>query len=288
MNDIFNIRRFGNYLASDARSCVANYGLSMLLISLMGLIIYIGTVIMGVIFNGSWGGPELSFRVSTFAVSLLILVLTMPVKCYGRITEKRFGSQWLMVPASGFEKFLSMIIMTVIVIPASVCLVYLGTDALLCAIDPTCGKGMLASFRGVLDELINISVASSSDLAAYPELANFVKQVSCPWLYLDDIMGMFLITLAGAVIFEKGKTSKTIIFYILISTIIGLAIIPFTNAFFKQFADLSFSADTPEAMNQLFSAGVFRHAALIDTINDTLINLALMTVIYFRIKNLKH
>jgi hypothetical protein len=39
MNDIFNIRRFGKYLASDAANCGANYGLSMILISLMGLII---------------------------------------------------------------------------------------------------------------------------------------------------------------------------------------------------------------------------------------------------------
>lgn len=288
MNDIFNIRRFGNYLASDARSCVANYGLSMLLISLMGLIIYGGTVIMGMIFNGEWGGPELSFRVFTFAVSLIILVLTMPVKCYGRITEKRFGSQWLMIPASSFEKFLSMVIMTVIAIPASVCLVYLCVDGLLCSLDPTCGTGLFASLRGLLDDLINVSAASNSDIAAFPELANFVKQVTNPWLYLDDAMGMFLITLAGAVIFEKGKTSKTIIFYILIATVLGLAVIPFTNAFFKEFADMSFTADTPEAMNQLFSADIFRHAALIDTINDTIVNLILMAVIYFRIKTLKH
>ena len=46
--------------------------------------------------------------------------------------------------------------------------------------------------------------------------------------------------------------------------------------------------DTPEAMNSFFSHGIFQHAALIDTVNDTLVNIALLTIIYFRIKTLKH
>ena len=77
MNNIFNIRRFGKYLAADTGICAANYGLSMALISFMGLIIYAGTIIMGLIFNGKWGGPEIGFRVSDFAISAFVLVLTM-------------------------------------------------------------------------------------------------------------------------------------------------------------------------------------------------------------------
>lgn len=288
MNDIFNIRRFGKYLASDARSCAANYGLSMLLISLMGVIIYAGTVIIGLLFTGKWGGPELSFRTFTFAVSVFCLMVTMPVKCYGQITEKRFGTQWLMIPASGFEKFLSMIIMTVVVIPVISCTIYLGTDAILCALDGTCGTGIFASFRSMINGFMEISFASSSDMARFPELAHFVKQVSNPWLYVDDIIGMLLIFLTGAIIFKKSKTSKTILAYIALTAVLGMIATPFAKTFFNNFSDMAFTAETPEALNQLFDMGIFRHAALIDTINDTLVNLALMTVIYFRIKTLKH
>jgi hypothetical protein len=46
--------------------------------------------------------------------------------------------------------------------------------------------------------------------------------------------------------------------------------------------------ETPENLNNLFNTGLFRHAALIDTINDTLMNMALLTGIYFRVKTLKH
>lgn len=288
MNDIFNIRRFGKYLASDVRSCIGNYGLSMLLISLMGLIIYAGTVIMGLIFNGKWGGPELDFRVLTFFACLIVLVLTMPVKCYGKITDKKFGSQWLMIPASSFEKSLSMVIMTSIVMPVAVCTIYLGVDAFLCAIDKTCGNSILESVRSVIDTFMSISVASSSDMAQFPDLANFVKQVSNPLLYVDDIIGMFLITLAGAILFKSGKTAKTCLAYIAVTFALGILVTPFANAFFKEFADITYNSDTPAAMNQLFSAGIFKHAALIDTINDTIVNLGLITAIFFRVKTLKH
>jgi len=38
----------------------------------------------------------------------------------------------------------------------------------------------------------------------------------------------------------------------------------------------------------MFSLGIFRHVAIFDTINDTIVNLILLTGIYFRIKTLKH
>lgn len=288
MNDIFNFRRFGKYFTSDAKSCAANYGLSMLLISMMGLIIYAGTIIMGLIFKGQWCGPGLGFRVFTFIVCLIVLTFTMPVKCYGRITEKRFGTQWLMIPASSFEKSLSMILLNAIVMPVVMCILYFGVDAILCGLDSTCGASIAGSLKALLDRLVEISIASESDLAQYTALAQFVKQVSCPWLYVDDIIQMFLITLLGAVIFKKGKTSKTILFYIAITTVFGLTITPFANAFFKEFAALNFTANTPEAMNQIFSMSIFKHVALFDTINDTLVNLALIVSIYFRVKTLKH
>ena len=164
MNDIFNIRRFGKYFTTDARSCVANYGLSMLLISLMGLIIYAGTIIMGLIINGQWDGPGLGFRIFTFIVCLFVLTFTMPVKCYGKITEKRYGTQWLMIPVSGLEKTLSMVLMNAIVIPAAVCLVYLGVDSILCVMDGTCGTSIAGSMKSVLDRFLEISVASGDSI----------------------------------------------------------------------------------------------------------------------------
>jgi hypothetical protein len=288
MNNIFNFRRFGKYFISDARSCVASYGLGMLLSSMMGLIIYVGTIVMGLIFNGEWGGPGIGFRIFTFFTCLIVLTFTMPAKSFGTITEKRFGTQWLMIPASSFEKSLSMILLSAIVMPVIMCTVYFGVDAILCGVDSTCGASLAGSFKALLDTFLEFSIASQSDISQYPALAHFVKQVSCPWLYVDDILQMFLIALLGAIVFKKNKSSMTILYYIAITIVLGLAVTPITSAVFKEFAALNFEANTPEAMNQLFGIGVLKHAALFDTICDTVINLALMAAIYFRVKTLKH
>ena len=288
MNDIFNFGRFRRYFATDAKSCAANYGMSMLLISMMGLIIYGGTIIMGLLLRGDWSGPSIGFRWFTFTVCFCCLAFTMPAKCYGRITEKRFGTQWLMIPTSSVEKSLSMIILNAIVMPALMFIVYFGMDAILCGLDETCGTSIVGSIKAVLDKFLEMTIASQSDIFQFPGLAHFIKQVSCPWLYVDDIIQMFLITLLGAILFKKGKASLTILFYIAITTIIGLAAIPATGILFKEFANMNFQANTPEELQQLFGMGVFQHAALFDTISDTVINLGLMTGIYFRIKTLKH
>jgi hypothetical protein len=46
--------------------------------------------------------------------------------------------------------------------------------------------------------------------------------------------------------------------------------------------------ETADDVNALFGTWFFRNAALIDTINDTIINVALLTGIFLRIRTLKH
>ena len=286
-NDIFNFRRFGKYFASDLRNCASNYWLSMLLISLMGLVIYIGTVAMGLAFTGEWEGPDKAFRVFTFGVCMFVLMTTMPVKCYGKVTEKRFGTSWLMVPASTFEKVLSMILMTVFVAPLLSAGVYLSVDAALCAADRTCGASIIPSLQE-LRSFFMTSIATDADMQTFPALAHFVKDISNPWLYVDDIIGLSLWFLAGAIIFKSGKTAKTILAFFALSTILSMAVTPFMGAYFKEFAMRATVMNSPEAVDRLFQMGILQHAALIDTINDTVFNLAVLTGIFFRIKTLKH
>ena len=283
MNKIFNMNRFGRYFATDLKSCIAGYGLSFLLISLMGLIIYIGTVMMGLIFNGTWEGPSLSFRATTFGICMFVLIVTMPVKCYGKITDRKDGSDWLMIPVSRMEKFLSMVIMTIFIVPAASAGLYLGMDAVLCAVDNTCGESMIASAGRMIDNLVKIAVATDNDMAAFPDMAGFIRQVSNPLLYIDDIIGCCLTFLLGAIVFHKSKSVKTFIAIIVITTALGMILTPVLSG-------LSFTTvpESPEAINEMFNMSIFRHAALYDTINDTIVNLILLTGIYFRIKTLKH
>ena len=286
-NEIFNSRRFGKYFMSDLKNCASNYWLSMLLISLMGLIIYIGTVVMGLTFTGEWGGPDKAFRTCTFGVSMFVLMTTMPVKCYGKITEKRYGTSWLMIPASTFEKVLSMVIMTVFVVPVICGGIYLAADSIICALDKTCGAAIIPSL-GELREFFMTSVATDADMQQFPAIAHFVQQIGNPWLYVDDVIGFLLWFLAGAIVFRSGKTAKSILAFIALSIAVSMVVTPFMSGYMKEFAMTATTMDSPEVVEMLFELGILQHAALIDTINDSIFNIAMLACIFFRIKTLKH
>ena len=64
MNGTFNIKRFGKWFVSDLKACISNYGLSFMLISMMGLIIYAGTTITGLLINGTWAQRLVLFAAS--------------------------------------------------------------------------------------------------------------------------------------------------------------------------------------------------------------------------------
>lgn len=288
MKDIFDIRRFGKYFASDIRSCAAGYGLSMLLISSMGLIIYIGTITMGLIFEHTWDGPDISFRAGTFAISMFVLAVTMPVKCYGQVTEKRAGTFWLMLPASRLEKAVSMVLMTILVVPVISVLCYCSIDGIICALDSTCGESLFSGMRHLFSNFLNIAVATENDMAAFPALADFCRQVGNPWLYVDDLIGTCLIFLLGAIVFKSGKTAKTIIAYFVFSMAVSTITGPLISDMIPDMAGIGTASGSAEFVENLFSRDIFRHVALYDTINDTIVNIALLAGIWYRIKTLKH
>lgn len=284
----FNFNRFGKFLASDLRHCLANYGLSMLLMSMMGLIIYIGTVTMGLVFNGAWDGPGVGFRLTVFIITMFVLMTSMPVKCYGGLTDKKTGSAWLMLPVSRLEKYLSMIINTVFIIPLATGAVYVLVDSLLCGLDPTCGAGIVTETKAFLVNMVSESFATEADMISMPSLGTFAHQVSNPLLYIDDIIMISLVFLLGAVCFKSGKTVKTFFAIFAYSIAFSFISVPVISHYIEGIMENINMLDQTAFIEDMFNSWIFRHAALVDTINDTVVNLALMAGIWFRIKTLKH
>ena len=288
MKDIFDFKRFGKYFVSDFKGCVANYGLSLITISmLLYLICYVVTVSFGLIMNQGWEGLGLGTRATLFVIAMITLVITMPVKCYGKITEKQSGSFFLTLPVSRLEKFISMLLMTIVVAPVIGTALYLGLDALVCLFDKTCGNNLVSEMQDLATIIMNIpeEAAMEAALGEIPEnVAKFIKEITCPWLYVDDMICSSLIFLLGAVFFKKGKTVKTIMACIALAiaaSIIATPIMtPWTNELFDMMDNGNF--------DEIFNLGIFRHAALFDTLNDTLVNIVLLIGIWFRIKTLKH
>ena len=292
-NDIFTFNRFGKYFASDIRTCWSNFGLSLLTIAfLFPIATYFITTAFNLVINSTWDGPDMGVRVFVFAVAMLCLIITMPVKCYGRITEKQYGAFWLMLPASRLEKFISMFIMTCIIVPVTGFVLYLGMDALICAIDHTCGDNLIAGGMelirkmGDLQSLTMNFVDENITIEDAALVQDILKQVSSPWLYVDEIFAMTLPFLLGAVFFKSGKTVKTFLAIFAFSTALSIIATPIMTDWIMNIANNM--NDDPMAVLELFRKGFFKHLVLIDLISDTVCNLALMAGIWFRIKTLKH
>ena len=111
-------------------------------------------------------------------------------------------------------------------------------------------------------------------------LNEVMTQISSPWIYIDEIFGITLPFLMGAVFFKNGKTVKTFIAIFAFSTAVSIITTPFVT---KWAADIM----NGDAM-RMYDNGIFRNLVLIDTISDAIVNIALMIGIWFRIKTLKH
>ena len=143
----------------------------------------------------------------------------------------------------------------------------------------------MGELTGEIDQ-IRLNLGIGVHVEAGAEGSDIMKQMSSPWLYVDEIFGITLPFLLGAIYFKSGKTVKTFLciaaFSMLTSAIMG----PFITKYSLEL--LNNAANEEAIISEMLNSGIFRHLAVIDTITDTVMNLALFTGIWFRIKNLKH
>ena len=143
-SEVFNGQRFWSYFKYDFTQMWRNHVKAAIGIGLSGLILYVITVGFNLIFGNGWQGPGLAARLVVFIVAFTALELYQ-TRTYGYLTDKRKGSAWLMNPASTFEKWLSMMLMTILVLPFLFLGVYFVSDLLVAAFDPTTGESILHS-----------------------------------------------------------------------------------------------------------------------------------------------
>lgn len=292
-NDIFNFRRFGKYFASDLRTCRANYGLSLMTISILTpVVLYIVVTAFSLMLSSTWDGPAIGLRAFIFCIAVVCLVVTMPVKCYGKLTEKQYGSFWLTLPASKLEKFISMILITCLITPVIGIATYLCADSIICGFDGTCGRSLTAGGIELIRNLGNMKdvtlnfIDESITIENAAVAQDMIRQISSPWIYIDEFFGITLPFLLGAIYFKNGKTVKTALAIFAFSMATSIIMSPFLTNLASEI--VSNANSDPETVFQLFSHGIFKNLVLIDTISDTVLNLTLLTGIWFRIKTLKH
>ena len=289
-NDIFDFKRFGNYFVTDIKNAIANYGWSMIILILSGLIAYIVIGLVNTIYNYSWqdmlNGVDIEWvhanagsRFSTMVVAFTMIIFTAPAKCYGGLTDKNTGSDFILLPASRLEKFISMILMCCIVIPTVFLAGYLVVDSLICSVCPEAGKGIIAGISNAVNEIL-----AEEEIPI--EIIDRINLASA----IDDTWMIFLFFLLGALVFKKSKAIKTFLVgygITVVISIVGIIVIVAHSADIDTFFDTFAIGKTEEELGMAL-LGYMDKMMLFDTIFDITINALLLTGIWFKLKTLKH
>lgn len=210
MNNTFDIKRFGNYFLYDLNRARGNFMWSAIVLVLLPAIFFAVVEFFSLLFKGEFAT---SVSVGTAPIAAIVVfacsVLTFPVKMYGSITDKRAGSDYLMIPASTFEKWLTMILMTCVVMPLGLSLAFLAVDGLMAlCFGKFYGTGLISSLAFIGD-MHDINLGGFSLLSHASGFG-----------YIEWICSILVFTL-GAICFKTGKVGKTILTLILISFVFG-------------------------------------------------------------------
>ncbi len=225
MNKVFNFKRFGNYLLYSLRDAEKKYLLTFLIASLCPVIFYFFYQCFNMLIEKEFGKEFGTLQIVSFITSILILLFSFPSKLFGTVTEKKAGAEWLMLPASGFEKWLSMILMCTVIMPLGCGILLFGSDALLSLIPEYGPSPMFSRISLWFEDQKN--------------LTNTV--IVYPWnlLYAEWCEKALLFTL-GATIFKKAKTAKTFLCYLAISLVLVLLLVALlsNNSAYRNIGDI--------------------------------------------------
>ena len=269
-NEVFNGQRFWSYFKYDLTQMWRNHVKAAILIGFSGLILYILGIGFNAVFNKVWAAPGFGSRVVVFLLACFALELYQ-TRTYGYLTERRKGAAWLMIPASGFEKWLSMILMTLVVIPVAFLGTYALIDAILATIDPTYGQ-------------LLIGAAKTAVANAQESLAVANSEYSTTWnlgvMAAPAIMGYicnFLYFLLCGISFRRNKILWA--FIILFVASIALSTVMTTLGLQTSMYDFDDMAEAEAFIRSILGWS---------TVASAVLSLGFAGGIYYRIKTLKH
>ena len=205
MKKIFSFDRFFKYFKYDLVNAKSNFGLSLLILGFLPLMTFIVSNLISLIFTGSWVNNTVGVGISgmAFGAAFVISAIILGIKLYGNLTDKKAGSNWIMIPASTFEKFLSMFLIVFVIAPVCLAVLLLASDLILSIIP---GHTSVTSWIK--------EVVTSMGAAGFK--VNYIAMI---WLMWGQYALAFLL---GAIIFKKAKVAKTILWMFILSTVFGI------------------------------------------------------------------
>lgn len=252
----FNLKRFGKYFVYDLRQSVKKVMSFMILPVAMPLLLEFMTRFT------NEAGPQMDSRTGIFTTLLILLGIICPARLYGGLTVKDKGTEWLMLPASRGEKYLSMELITLFLLPLYFIAVYLLTDWVISLFDKTI-------VYTIIDDLkVN--------------LADGRKRVSTfPLAYLmtSEICAVFL---TGALVIKKPRWKIT-------GTLIaGFLFICMTLAALKRMCNVEWIEKFLDYLRGMNMTQTVRSFTIFTIVVYIVIIGIFSTINWFKTKNLEH
>lgn len=126
MNNTFNLSRFGKVLAKDIRNLIPTYGRVLLGVALLPLAFWLSNLITEPLEMTCAENRQYEL----ISVVAIVLAIT-PSFVYANCNRAKKGIHFAMLPASKLEKYLSMIVVSLVMAPVAVMLIITLVDLLL-------------------------------------------------------------------------------------------------------------------------------------------------------------
>ncbi|MBR6346419.1 MAG: hypothetical protein IKR69_03425 [Bacteroidales bacterium] len=267
MNNTFNGGRFLNFFLYDIKSIGRRHAFAAMMLGGAGLVLYAISVVLSLVFSQKWGTPPEPARWVVFSFASLAFVFYQ-TQTYGFLTEKRASSAYLMLPASNLEKFLSMMLNTLIVLPVLFFGMYFLIDWVLSLLDPNYGATLASRFYTMASSVIEgASLAASGPIVLHIVLG-----------FLGSAFVSLLYFLLCGLLFQKRKVGYAILILLGINIVFSPLGMWIFSSIGNSVATMTMSEEVINSFaNSLIFTSHSVHLLLIG---------GLGTGIYFRLKNI--
>ena len=266
MNNVFDIKRFGNYFLYDLRRGWNNYGISLLILGIMPALVFLVYQFFSIISGNGVGETPDEMKFMGLILTSVVVIFGAGAKLYGFVTEKRAGSDFLMLPASTLEKWLSMVLITCLVLPIILFALLFATDGLMGLVFPTAYGDRIFQI-GLGQELTEM-------LNSEGIYFNFPAVIILNWC--ENI----LIFVLGAVCFKKAKVAKTLLCLAIVGMVFSTLLV----------AVLGTSSIDPDWFTEHFASPekAINAFNLFLNIFYIVVLCGLLGGLYYRLRTLKH
>jgi len=256
MNQHFNITRFTKLFKKEFSERISTIITISAIFSIILMIWWLITFLLHL--TGDYTSAGSNSRAGYLLGVFIFSVISSPLILYSKTNHRKKGVDYITLPASFNEKFVSMLINSLIVFPILVGATVITADLIISTLSPAIFNGSIL-FSGSLGNIWNF------------------RLIDTGW----SIFSLFTLFLLCNAIYRRSKTVKTIfsilLFYLMVSIIIGVLV----QILFHQQTDFTLGGPNILALKE----SIKPFEITVKVLLVYLLPIAAITGSYFKMKN---